>query len=215
MAVAASKKKQKAKWCIATQLTMWINFTSFRIICIFFYIRVSFLLSCTGKCIESHDTHTRTYIENYSKRISANTSLVRIFVQTLRRHSVWCVMQRRWNQNESKEREKKKEATVHLRINGQKENSLKSIMPEIKCANQPQSKMITVFFRIAFFFAFNLSARQIYFSVRTTSLCEKQETNIFTTVSVCIHFIEFWTKIIWNNPIWFRTWLMDTEPECA
>lgn len=121
MAVAASKKKQKAKWCIATQLTMWINFTSLRIICIFFSIRVSFLLSCTGKCIESHDTHTHTRTNIHRKLLKKyqRKYFVQIFSQTLRR-SMLCVMQRRWNQNESKERKKTREATVHLRINGQK-----------------------------------------------------------------------------------------------
>lgn len=29
---------------------------------------------------------------------------------------------------------------------------------------------------------------------------------------MCLHFIAFWTKIIWNNPIWRWTWLMDAEP---
>lgn len=109
----------------------------------------------------SHTTHTRTYIENYSKRISANASFA-FWYKRFDRHSGRCVMQRRWNQNES--RRKREEA----KSNGSfaykwTENSLKSIMPEIKCANQPQSKMITVFFRIAFFLpAFNLSARQIF-----------------------------------------------------
>lgn len=170
------------------QLTMWINFTSFRILLLLFFY--------TGKCINSK---RQKALKNIRKCF-----LSRIFKQILGRHSV-DVMQKKIkykNSTKSKWKEERRNGSFAYKWTGI--CSKASYSPDKVCQSTAIENDQCFFFEsdFCFFFLFslfNLSARQIFLLTKfaTSFLCKK------LLWGFCVFFFFlFLSEIVWSNPIW-------------
>lgn len=130
-------KAARVRWLL--QLTMWINFTS---------IVPNHVFSGGQKNASNRQrrqTHTRTHTEH--SKISANDFFLRSHFYANIVIDVLC--KKKWKSKRNRREEEEKNGSFAYKWT---EIRSKASSTQIKCANQPQSKMIAVFFRIMLMF---------------------------------------------------------------
>lgn len=129
-------KAARVRWLL--QLTMWINFTSIVPNHVFSGGRKN----ASNRQRRQTHTHTHKTLKNIGKWFF-------LAIAFLCKHRHWCVMQKKWKSKRNRREEEEKNGSFAYKWT---EIRSKASSTQIKCANQPQSKMIAVFFRIMLMF---------------------------------------------------------------